>query len=103
MTTVQDTILFADGSAASGQIILNWPSFQFSGVTIVGGQSAYEIGPDGAVSIPLYPNVGAQPSGTYYTVAYALNKGPVLREYWVVPSLPVVSIGSIRTIPEMPQ
>jgi hypothetical protein len=101
MTTVKDTITYADGTLASGRIWLTWPSFQSLGATVSAGQSSYLINPDGTISINLYPNLGAQPEGTYYTVAYALDKGPVYREYWVVPSLPVVSIGEVRTIPEM--
>jgi trimeric autotransporter adhesin len=104
VTTVQDTITYADGTTASGSIVLTWPPFQFSGVTITGGQSEYEIGLDGAISISLYPTVGALPSGVYYTASYHLDQGSVYEEYWVVPSVPAVTgIGALRTIPLMPQ
>lgn len=104
MTTIQDMVMYADGTMASGEIVLTWPPFQFAQTTISGGQKTFPIALDGSISIPLYPTVGAQPTGVYYTVAYCLDKGPVTREYWVVPQTPsVVSIGSVRTIPEMPQ
>ena len=104
MTTITDTVLYADGTTAKGSIVVTWPPFQFAGVSVFGGQTEFEVGAGGKISFTLYPNVGAQPVGTYYTAAYKLDRGPVYREYWVVPSSPpTVSIGSIRTIPEMPQ
>lgn len=103
MTIIKDSIMYADGSLASGKIVLNWPPFQFNGVTIFGGQQAFPIAADGTVSISCYPTVGALPSGVYYTAAYHLDRGPVYNEYWVVPSLPTTTIGAVRTIPEMPQ
>lgn len=103
MTTIRDTITYADGSLASGRIVLTWPPFQFAGISVFGGQQAFEIAPDGTVEINCYPTVGALPQGVYYTVSYRLDRGPVYREYWVVPSLPSATIGAVRTIPEMPR
>jgi hypothetical protein len=102
MTTVQDTLLYADGTSPLGTITLTWPAFQWAGITVAPGQQAYSIGSAGAISIELYPTVGAQPAGVYYTAVYKLDKGPVYREYWAVPSSPpVVTVGSVRTIPEL--
>lgn len=103
MTTIKDSITYADGTVATGRIWLFWPPFQFAGVTITGGQRAFDIAPDGTISIPCFPTVGALPQGVYYLAVYKLDRGPVYREYWVVPPLPIVNIGAIRTIPEMPQ
>lgn len=100
---IQDSVTYADGTRASGQIVLTWPPFVWAGVTITSGQQAFDIAPDGTISIPCYPTVGAQPS-VYYTASYRLNRGALYTEYWAVPPSPsVVSIGAIRTIPEMPQ
>lgn len=104
MTTIKDSITYADGTLATGRIWLTWPSFQWSGTTIVAGQQAFVIAPDGTIMINCFPTIGAQPPGVYYNAIYELDKGPVFREYWAVPATPqVVTIGSIRTIPEMPQ
>lgn len=104
MTTIHDSITYADGTLATGAIVLTWPPFVWSGITIVGGQQSFEIAPDGTINIPLYPTVNATPQPVYYTASYRLNRGPVYREYWnVPPTPPVVTIGSVRTIPEMPQ
>lgn len=101
MTTIQDTITYADGTVGSGQIVVTWPPFSVNSVTIIGGQQAFLINPDGTVSITLYPTANA---GVYYTASYQLDRGPVYTEYWNVPALPnPTSIAAIRTIPEMPQ
>lgn len=102
--TIKDTILYADGSAATGKIILTWPPFWSGGMTMVGGQRAFWVNPDGTILITICPTVGALPQGVYYTATYELDRGPVYDEYWVVPSAPnPTTIGAIRTIPEMPQ
>ena len=104
MTTIQDTVTYADGTAASGEIVVTWPPFIAPvGTTVAGGQQKYEIGPAGAISIRCFANAGALPPGTYYTASYRLDRGAVYDEYWVVPNVPTVNIGAIRTIPEMPQ
>jgi len=101
MTRIQDMITYADGTLASGRIVLNWPSYQFGGVTIAPGQQPVPIAPDGSFTVDVYPTIGATPTGVFFTAVYKLDKGPVYREYWMIPSLPVVSIGAIRTIPQM--
>lgn len=103
VTTIKDTITYADGSVASGKIVLTWPPFSFAGVTVIGGQRAFWIAPDGTISISCYPTIGALPQGVYYTATYELDRGSVYDEYWEVPSLPQTTIGAIRVIPEMPQ
>lgn len=105
MTTIKDTVAYADGSVATGKIILTWPPFSSGGMTMVGGQRAFWINPDdGTISITVCPTVGATPPGVYYTATYELDRGPVYDEYWVVSSAPnPTTIGACRTIPEMPQ
>lgn len=104
MTTIQDTVTYADGTVAEGAIVLTWPPFVAAvGTSVMGGQQAFVIAPDGTISIRCFPTSNALPQPVYYIASYRLNKGPVYDEYWVVPPLPVVSIGAIRTIPEMPQ
>lgn len=104
MTRIQDTILYADGSFASGRIVLTWPPFQFGGVTIVGGQREIVITPNANnFDFSCQPTVGALPTNVYYTASYRLDRGPVYDEYWVVPSGLNTTIGAIRTIPEAPR
>ncbi len=67
LTTISDTVYRADGSAASGTVLISWPSFQTaSGDAVAAGNLAVTIGPLGAFTAQLVPNVGATPAGTYY-------------------------------------
>jgi|GEM_PF-691780 len=96
-TTVQGTVYRADGSPASGTLIVSWPSFTTAAnQAIAAGSTSVQIGSDGFVSVSLTPNQNAYPSGTYYTAVYHLSDGTVNREYWVVPAASSASIGSVR-------
>src|SRR5271166_5183124 len=75
-TTVQGTVYRADGSAATGVVIVSWPAFSTSAnQSIAAGSVTATIGEDGFVSLNLTPNLGAYPAGSYYTAVYHLNDG----------------------------
>lgn len=97
-TTVTDTIYHADGTPASGTVVISWPAFTAaSGESIPTGSTSASISAGGALSIALVPNAGATPIGTYYTAVYHLDDGSVSRQYWVVPaSLAPVKISAIE-------
>ncbi len=96
-TTVQGTVYQANGSPASGTLIISWPAFTTAtNQAIAAGSTSVQIGADGFVSVALAPNQNAYPSGTYYTAVYHLNGGTVNSEYWVVPAAASASIGSVR-------
>jgi hypothetical protein len=96
-TTVQGTVYRADGSAASGTLILTWPAFTTAGnQAVAAGTLGTLIGTDGFVSVNLAPNQGALPGGSYYTATYHLSDGTVNKEYWVVPSTGTATISAIR-------
>jgi hypothetical protein len=95
MTTIQDTLTYIDGSTANGRLVVNWKPFTIGNVNAAGGELDWEI-VDGAVSISLYSNAGALPSGAYYVAKYELENGAVYTEQWVVPNLPVVNLGQVR-------
>jgi len=96
-TTVQGTVYRADGSAATGTLIVSWPSFATAtNQAVAAGSVTATIGQDGFVSLKLAPNQGAYPAGTYYTAIYHLNDGSVNKEYWVVPAAATAAIASIR-------
>ena len=97
-TTVQGTVYRADGSIASGTLLVRWPAFSTAeNQAVAAGSISTVIGPNGFVSLNLAPNSGAYPAGTYYTAVYHLNDGTVSREYWVVPAVASTSISSIRS------
>jgi len=87
LTTVSGTVYRADGTVASGTALISWPSFQSAqGDAVAAGNLSVTIGPLGAFTAHLVPNVGASPAGTYYVVVFQLSDGTVRTEYWAVPA-----------------
>ncbi|MDP9050171.1 MAG: hypothetical protein M3O31_05510 [Acidobacteriota bacterium] len=99
-TQVTDTIYHADGTPATGTVLISWPAFTTaSGESIPSGNTSAAIPANGGLSIALTTNAGASPIGTYYTAVYHLDDGTVSRQYWVVPaSLAPVRISAIESI-----
>ena len=97
-TLIQDTVYHADGTYASGTLLITWPAFTTaSGQAVPAGNISTQIGNNGAVSLSLTPNIGATPAGTYYTAVYHLDDGTVSKEYWVVPNVPTATITGMRS------
>ena len=97
-TQVTDTIYRADGTPASGTVIVSWQAFTTaSGQAVPSGSTSATI-TGGALSVQLVPNAGSTPMGTYYTAVYHLDDGSVSREFWVVPvsQFPVL-VSAIRS------
>lgn len=85
-TTVSDTVYQADGTPASGTVLVSWPAFTTAaGQSVPKGTTSVTLTAGGALTLSLAPNASATPAGTYYTVVYHLNDGSTSREYWVVP------------------
>ncbi len=100
LTTISDTVYRADGTAATGTVLISWPSFQTAeGDAVAAGNLAVTIGPLGAFTAQLVPNVGASPAGTYYVVVFQLDDGTVRTEYWAVPATSPTTIAAVLTTP----
>ena len=85
-TTVQDTVYSANGTPASGTVLVSWNAFTTAGGTSVpSGTTSVTIGAGGLLTIALAPNAGSMPIGSYYTAVYHLSDGTTSREYWVIP------------------
>ncbi len=98
-TVVQDTVYHADGTAATGTILVTWPAFVTAkGNTVAAGNLTAQIAAGGQVTMNLAPNVGATPAGTYYTAVYHLDDGTVSKEYWSVPNVPTTTVAAIRSL-----
>ena len=96
-TTVQDTVYRADGTVASGTLIVSWPAFTTAAkAAIAAGTITVPIGANGAVTVNLAPYAGALPT-SYYTVVYHLTDGTVNKEYWTVPVATTTTIAAIRS------
>ena len=96
-TTVQGTVYRADGTPATGTLLLSWSAFTTpQNQAVAAGNLSAAIGADGFLSVSLTPNTAALPTGSYYTATYHLNDGTVNQEYWVVPASATASIASVR-------
>ena len=98
-TQLVDTIYHADGTTATGTVLVSWPAFTTAtGQAVPAGNISATIVAGGLVSLSLVPNAGSNPMGSYYTAVYHLDDGSVSREYWVVPvSTTAVTIASIKS------
>jgi hypothetical protein len=85
-TTVQDTVYSANGTPASGSVLVSWNAFTTaSGASVAAGSTSATIGAGGLLTISLAPNAGSTPMGSYYTAVFHLGDGTTSREYWVIP------------------
>jgi hypothetical protein len=85
-TTVQDTVYSANGTPATGSVVVSWNAFTTaSGQAVAAGSTSATIGAGGVLTMSLAPNAGATPMGSYYTAVFHLGDGTISREYWVVP------------------
>jgi hypothetical protein len=99
-TTINDTVYRADGTTALGTVLISWPSFvSAAGEAVAAGNLAVTIGPLGAFTAQLVPNLGASPAGTYYVAVFQLDDGTVRREYWAVPNTSPTTIAGVLTTP----
>lgn len=100
LTTVSGTVYRADGTAASGTVLISWPTFQSAeGDSVAAGNLSITVGPLGAFTAQLVPNVGAFPAGTYYVAVFQLDDGTVRTEYWAVPATSPTTIAAVLTTP----
>jgi len=100
LTTISGTVYRADGTAASGTVLISWPSFQSAeGDAVAAGNLSVTIAPLGAFTAQLVPNVGASPAGTYYVEVFQLDDGTVRTEYWAVPATSPTTIAAVLTTP----
>ena len=97
-TTITDVVYRADGTPASGVILVSWPTFTtMDGKAVAAGTKSVTLGPGGALSVSLVPNSGASPAGTYYTAVYQLDDG-VKTEFWMVPANSPTTLAAVRTV-----
>ena len=98
-TAIQDTVYRADGTPASGSVVVSWPAFTTAGgQAVAAGNTSVTLGPNGALSLALTANVGATPDGSYYTAVLHLNDGTTSQQYWVVPVSPTpVTLATIES------
>lgn len=98
-TTVTDTLYRADGSAASGTVLISWPAFTTADTKpVAAGTLTVPLGAGGAFSVALVPNAGATPDGTFYKIVLKLDDGTTEKEAWVIPSsATAIKIAAVRS------
>ena len=97
-TIISDTLYRADGTPASGTLLISWPAFVTAdGKPVAAGSMNLKIGPSGAINLPLVPTQGATPTGSYYKVVMKLDDGASSTEYWSVPTLSPTTLAAIRS------
>lgn len=100
LTTVEGTLLRANGNPYTGSFRISWSTFTNSGGDVIqGGFINVVLENDGDFSVTLEPNTAASPEGTRYTVLFdQLNQGSRATEYWVVPeSVIAVPVTMVRS------
>src|SRR5215470_1065204 len=98
-TRVSDTVYRADGTPASGTVLISWPAFTTSDAKpVAAGTKSVALGSGGSLAVDLVPNTGATPSGSFYQAVFQLDS-VVRTEYWLVGTTSPTSIGAVRTIP----
>ncbi|HYL16296.1 MAG TPA: hypothetical protein VEV41_24900 [Terriglobales bacterium] len=61
-TTIADVVYRADGTPASGVLLISWPSFSTAdNKPVAAGTKNVVLGPQGTFSVDLVPNSGAIP------------------------------------------
>jgi len=97
-TTVQDVVYRADGTPATGALVISWPAFTTANnLAVAAGSMSVAIGAQGAISVNLMPNAGGTPDGTYYKVVYKLDSGSTSEEIWSVPATGTTTIAAVRS------
>jgi hypothetical protein len=71
ITHVSDTVYRADGTPASGTVLISWPAFTTAdSKPVTAGTKSVTLGSSGSLTVDLVSNSGATPSGSYYQVVF---------------------------------
>jgi hypothetical protein len=98
LTTVSDKVYRADGSPASGTLLISWPGFTTSnGSAVAAGRTSVELSADGSFRVQLLPTAGGSPAGVTYSVVYQLSDATVKTEAWSVGTASPETLAMVRT------
>ncbi|HEY4053529.1 MAG TPA: hypothetical protein VGL74_07300 [Terriglobales bacterium] len=99
LTTITDVVYRADGTPASGTLLISWPAFvSVDGHAVAAGNKSVILAADGSFSAQLAPNSGATPAGVVYTVVYQLTDATVKTESWSVGASSPETVAQVRTV-----
>lgn len=98
LTTVSDIVYRADGTPASGTLLISWPAFSTAdGHAVAAGTKSVPLASNGGFSVQLAPNAGGTPAVTY-AVVYQLSDGTVKSEAWSVGTASPQTVAQVRTL-----
>jgi hypothetical protein len=70
-TRVSDAVYRADGTPASGTVLISWPAFTTSDAKpVAAGTKSVTLGAGGTLVVDLVPNAGPAPAGSYHQVVF---------------------------------
>src|SRR5579885_527553 len=97
VTQISDTLKNADGTPASGRIVVTWDAFtQTGGVTVAAGSLSYTV-TSGVIDLSLAYN--SPGTGTVFNTAYRVDfylaNSSIYHELWAVPSSGPVALKDI--------
>jgi len=97
-TRVSDTVYRADGTPASGTVLISWPAFTTTDAKpVAAGTKSVALDASGGLTVDLVPNAGATPAGSYYTVVFQIDV--VRTEYWLVGTTSPTTLAAVRATP----
>lgn len=85
LTTIQDVIYKADGTAFNGMLTVSWKSFEAADTSAIATQVLTVKVVDGVLRVKLVPNIAAVPP-MYYSVVYNSEGRVQFTETWAVPA-----------------
>lgn len=96
-TTIQDTVLLADGSRFEGSVTVEWSTFTASDMSVVAsGRLTFPV-VNGVLTVQLVPTTNAS-LGASYRVRYVSSRNTVYTERWYVPpSALALRLADVRT------
>lgn len=96
LTLIRDTVYKADGSRFTGQVIVEWRSFEAADTSFIGRQRLQFNVVDGLLSVKLVPTTTAS-GAAYYSVHYIADGRIQFAENWAVrPSVDSLRVRDIR-------
>lgn len=96
LTTIRDTIYKADGSRFTGQVTIEWRSFEAADSSFIGRERLRFNVVDGFLSVRLVPTTNAA-SQAYYLVRYNSGGNQQFQEAWAVrPSVEALRVRDVR-------
>jgi lysophospholipase L1-like esterase len=96
-TQISGVVYRADGTPATGTLVISWPDFVTADKQqVLAGALSTEIASDGTISVQLVPTAGATPAIRYKVLQYS-DDGTPHESYWSVPATVTATVAAISS------